>query len=252
MNKILELKNIYKGFDDLEVIKDVSLHVNKGEIVTLLGPSGSGKTTLFKIAAGLLKQDQGTVYYDESIRQGYVFQEPRLLPWRTIEGNFKFVQKNYLEAKKAKSVRNSLLRLTNLEQTLGNYPFELSGGMKQRIEILKAISIKPNFLIMDEPLKSVDTQTEVNLRNLLLRLHIERNIDIFMITHDPEEAALMSDRIYVLSDKPGVIKKEFVIESKKENRTLKDDEIYSTIDEIINIFMELVEDYQWNKEHSDS
>lgn len=252
MNKILELKNIYKGFDDLKVLKDVSLHVNKGEIVTLLGPSGSGKTTLFKIAAGLLQQDQGTVFYDESIRQGYVFQEPRLLPWRTIEDNFKFVQKNYLEAKKAKSVRNSLLKLTNLEQNLENYPFELSGGMKQRIEILKAISIKPHFLIMDEPLKSVDTQTEVNLRSLLLRLHIERNIDIFMITHDPEEAALMSDRIYVLSDKPGVIKKEFVIDSKKEDRTLKDDEIYSTIDEIINIFMELVDDYQWNKEHSDS
>ncbi|MCF8000914.1 MAG: ABC transporter ATP-binding protein [Halanaerobiales bacterium] len=251
MNKILELKNIYKSFDDLKVLDDVSLHINRGEIVTLLGPSGSGKTTLFKIAAGLIKQDQGNIFYDESLRQGYVFQEPRLLPWRTIEDNFRFVQKNYLEPKKAKSVRNSLLKLTNLEQTLKSYPAELSGGMKQRIEILKAISIKPNFLIMDEPLKSVDTQTVVNLRNLLLRLHIERNIDIFMITHDPEEAALMSDRIYVLSDKPGVIKKEFVINSKKENRTLKDDEIYSTIDEIIDIFMELVEDYQWNKEHSD-
>jgi len=151
------------------------------------------------------------------------------LPWRKIEDNFKFVQKNYLESKKAKSVRSSLLKLTNLEQTLENYPSELSGGMKQRIEILKAISIKPNFLIMDEPLKSVDTQTEVNLINLLLRLHIEREIDIFMITHDPEEAALMSDRIYVLSDKPGVIKKEFVIDSKKENRTLKDDEIYNKL-----------------------
>ena len=122
-----------------------------------------------------------------------------------------------------------MLKLTNLEQTLENYPSELSGGMKQRIEILKAISIKPNFLIMDEPLKSVDTQTEVNLINLLLRLHIEREIDIFMITHDPEEAALMSDRIYVLSDKPWVIKKEFVIDSKKENRTLKDDEIYNKL-----------------------
>ncbi|MFO7815617.1 MAG: ABC transporter ATP-binding protein [Halanaerobiales bacterium] len=251
MSKILEFKNIYKGFDDLEVLKDVSLHINKGEIVTLLGPSGSGKTTLFKIAAGLLEPDQGTVFYDNSLRQGYVFQEPRLLPWRTIENNFKFVQKNYLKSHKAKSVRNSLLKLTNLGQTLDNYPAELSGGMKQRIEILKAISIKPNFLIMDEPLKSVDTKTEVNLRDLLLRLHIERNIDIFMITHDPEEAALMSDRIYVLSDKPGVIKKEFLIESKKEDRTLKDDEIYSTIDEIINIFMELVEDYQWNREHTD-
>jgi len=252
MNKIMEARNIYKNFDSLKVLKDVSLHVNQGEIVTLLGPSGSGKTTLFKIVAGLINQDQGEVYFDYSLRVGYVFQEPRLLPWRNIKDNFKFVQNNYLKTDKAASVRDSLLKLTNLEQSIDNYPSELSGGMKQRIEILKAISIKPDFLIMDEPLKSVDTQTEVNLRKLLLRLHIERDIDIFMITHDPEEAALMSDRIYVLSDKPGVIKKEFKIETKKEERTLKDDEVYNTIDEIINIFMDLVEDYKWNSSHIDS
>ena len=252
MNKIMEARNIYKNFDSLKVLKDVSLHVNQGEIVTLLGPSGSGKTTLFKIVAGLINQDQGEVYFDDRLRVGYVFQEPRLLPWRNIKDNFKFVQNNYLKADKAASVRDSLLKLTNLEQSIDNYPSELSGGMKQRIEILKAISIKPDFLIMDEPLKSVDTQTEVNLRKLLLRLHIERDIDIFMITHDPEEAALMSDRIYVLSDKPGVIKKEFKIETKKEERTLKDDEVYNTIDEIINIFMDLVEDYKWNSSHIDS
>lgn len=252
MDKILELKNIYKNFDGLKVLKDVTLHINKGEIVTLLGPSGSGKTTLFKIAADLIKPDKGEVLLADDLTTGYVFQEPRLLPWRDIKGNFRFIQQNYLPDNKAARIRNSLLRLTNLEQTLDNYPAELSGGMKQRIEILKAISIKPDFLIMDEPLKSVDTQTEVNLRNLLLRLHIERNIDMFIITHDPEEAALISDRIYVLSDKPGVIKKEFKIETKKKDRTLKHDEIYSTIDEIINIFMDLVEDYQWNSEHVDS
>lgn len=252
MNKIIELKNIYKKFDDLKVLKDVSLHVNKGEIVSLLGPSGSGKTTLFKIVAGLIKLDEGKVYFKENLKTGYVFQEPRLLPWRNIRDNFRFVQKNYLKEDKAKSIRNSLLNLTNLKQIIDNYPAELSGGMKQRIEILKALSIKPNFLIMDEPLKSIDTQTEVNLRNLLLRLHIERDIDMFVITHDPEEAALMSDRIYVLSDKPGVIKKEFKIETKKGNRTLKDDEVYNTIEEIINIFMELVKDYKWNSTHVDS
>ena len=252
MDKLLEFKDISKKYEELEVLKDVSLNVKKGEIVTLLGPSGSGKTTLFKIAAGLVSEYRGQVSFANNLRTGYVFQEPRLLPWRNIEDNFKFVQKNFLEEKQATSVRNSLLKLTNLKQTLDNYPAELSGGMKQRIEILKAISIKPDFLIMDEPLKSVDTQTEVNLRNLLLRLHIERDIDIFMITHDPEEAALMSDRIYVLSDKPGVIKKEFTIKTKKENRTLKDDEVYSTIDEIINIFMDLVEDYKWDSSHRDS
>ncbi len=246
MDNILKLKNINKKFDDLKVLKDVSLTVNQGEIVTLLGPSGSGKTTLFKILAGLIKQDSGEVIFNKNIRSGYVFQEPRLLPWRKIEDNFNFIQKNYLSNDEAKEIRKDLLDLTNLNEVIDNYPEELSGGMKQRIEILKAISIKPDFLIMDEPLKSVDTQTELNLRNLLLNLHSKKNIDMFVITHDPEEAALLSDRIYVLSDKPGVIKKEFKINTKKEDRTLKTDEVYDTINEIIDIFMELVEEYKWN------
>jgi NitT/TauT family transport system ATP-binding protein len=252
MDKILELKKIDKSFDNLRVIKDVSLTVNKGEIVTLLGPSGSGKTTLFKILAGLIKQDSGEVIFNKNITSGYVFQEPRLLPWRTIKDNFKFIQKNYLSDNKAKEIRDNLLKLTNLSEIIDNYPEELSGGMKQRIEILKAISIKPDFLIMDEPLKSVDTQTKLNLRNLLLNLHKKKNIDMFVITHDPEEAALLSDRIYVLSDKPGVIKKEFKIKTKKEDRTLKTDEVYDTINEIIEIFMELVDEYKWNSNHIDT
>lgn len=247
MDKILKLNQINKSFDNLRVLKDVSLTVNKGEIVTLLGPSGSGKTTLFKILAGLIKQDSGEVIFNKNIKSGYVFQEPRLLPWRTIKDNFKFIQKNYLTDANAKEIRNNLLQLTNLSEIIDNYPEELSGGMKQRIEILKAISIKPDFLIMDEPLKSVDTQTKLNLRNLLLNLHNKKNIDMFVITHDPEEAALLSDRIYVLSDKPGIIKKEFQIKTKKEDRTLKTDEVYDTINEIIDIFMELVEEYKWTK-----
>ncbi|MDZ7671731.1 MAG: ABC transporter ATP-binding protein [Halanaerobiales bacterium] len=246
MDNILKLKNINKSFDDLKVLKDVSLTVNQGEIVTLLGPSGSGKTTLFKILANLIKQDSGEVIFNKRIRSGYVFQEPRLLPWRTIEDNFKFIQQNYLDNNEAKEIRENLLDLTNLNEVINSYPEELSGGMKQRVEILKAISIKPDFLIMDEPLKSVDTQTELNLRNLLVNLHSRKNIDMFVITHDPEEAALLSDRIYVLSDKPGVIKKEFKINTKKEDRTLKTDEVYDTINEIIDIFMELVEEYKWN------
>jgi len=247
MDKILKLKQINKSFDNLRVLKDVSLTVNKGEIVTLLGPSGSGKTTLFKILAGLIKQDSGEVIFNKNIKSGYVFQEPRLLPWRTIKDNFKFIQKNYLTDANAKEIRDNLLQLTNLSEIIDNYPEELSGGMKQRIEILKAISIKPDFLIMDEPLKSVDTQTKLNLRNLLLNLHNKKNIDMFVITHDPEEAALLSDRIYVLSDKPGIIKKEFKIRTKKEERTLKTDEVYDTINEIIDIFMELVDEYKWGK-----
>ncbi|MCF8008330.1 MAG: ABC transporter ATP-binding protein [Halanaerobiales bacterium] len=245
MNNLLKVKNINKSYGDLKVLQDVSLKINKGEIVTLLGPSGSGKTTLFKIAAGLIKQDEGEVIVDKSSRIGYVFQEPRLLPWRKIKENFNFVQRNFMSKEQAKKLMAELLKLTNLENIIDSYPEKLSGGMKQRVEILKALSINPNLLIMDEPLKSVDTQTEVNLRKMLLNIHTKKNIDIFMITHDPEEAALLSDRIYVLSDRPGKIVKEFKIDKDKEDRTLKDDQVYDTINEIIDIFMELVKDYNW-------
>lgn len=246
MNKLLEVKNVNKSYGNLKVLQDVSLEINKGEIVTLLGPSGSGKTTLFKIAAGLIKQDKGEIIVDNSLKIGYVFQEPRLLPWREIKQNFNFVQRNFMEKDQAKKLMAELLKLTNLENIKDSYPEELSGGMKQRVEILKALSINPNLLIMDEPLKSVDTQTEVNLRKMLLNLHIKKDIDIFMITHDPEEAALLSDRIYVLSDRPGRIVKEFELDKDKEDRTLKDDQVYDTINEIIDIFMELVKDYNWD------
>ena len=248
MEKVIEFKNINKKFDNLKVLENTNFTVNKGEIVCLLGPSGSGKSTLFKLAAGLMETDSGQIKIDKSLRKGYIFQNPRLLPWKTVEENLIFVQENYLPDEKAKKIRDKLLRLNGLADSKNNYPAQLSGGMKQRVEIIRGLSILPDLLLMDEPFKSIDTQLKVNLRKMLLRFYEKMDLSVLLITHDPEEAVLLADKIFILSGKPAKIKKEFVINKPQEKRKLSDDNLYNIIQEIISIFMEIVEDYRWDRD----
>jgi len=247
MEKAIEFKNIDKKFENLKVLEKATFTVNKGEIVCLLGPSGSGKSTLFKLAAGLIEKDSGQIVINENLRKGYILQNPRLLPWKTVEENLIFVQENYLPKQKAKKIRDKLLELNGLDNFKNNYPAQLSGGMKQRLEIIRGLSILPDFLLMDEPFKSIDTQLKVNLRKMLLRFYEKMNLSVLLITHDPEEAVLLADKIFILSGKPASIKKEFVINDPQEKRKLSDDNLFDIIQEIISIFMEIVDDYRWDK-----
>lgn len=247
MAKILELKEIEKRFNSIQVLGGASFYLKRGELVCLLGPSGSGKTTLFKIAAGLIEPDNGNVQKPLRIRKGYVFQEPRLLPWKTVAANINFIQQNYLPASRAKMIREKLLELIGLKDFKESYPSQLSGGMKQRLEIVKALSIQPELLLLDEPFKSIDTRTKMNLQQMILRFWEKNKLGILLITHDPEEAVLMADRIYVLSQKPAQIIKEFKIEKPQYQRTLMDEDIYAIREEIIDIFMDLVDEFSWER-----
>ena len=247
METVIEFKNINKNFGELKVLENTSFQVNKGEIVCLLGPSGSGKSTLFKLAAGLIEQDSGQINIKNNLRKSYIFQSPRLLPWKTVEENLTFVQENYLIKKRAKKIREKLLKLNGLDDFKKNYPDQLSGGMKQRLEIIRGLSIWPDLLLMDEPFKSIDTQLKFNLRKMLLRFYEQMNLTALLITHDPEEAVLLADKIFILSGKPASIKKEFEINKPQENRKISNDNLYNIIQEIVSIFMEIVEDYRWDK-----
>jgi len=151
IRKILELKNINKSFQGLKVLQDLNLEINKGEIGCLLGPSGSGKTTLFRIASGLEAADSGQIIKNNNPRFSYVFQSPRLLPWKTAEENLIFVQKNYGLEKEAQ-LRDLLFNLSGLAQFKDAYPHELSGGMQQRLELIRAFAVKPDLVFLDEPL----------------------------------------------------------------------------------------------------
>ncbi|MGM0499243.1 MAG: ABC transporter ATP-binding protein [Bacillota bacterium] len=246
MNKnqpILELKNINKSFQNLTVLEDLNLKINQGEICCLLGPSGSGKTTLFRIASGLEAADSGQIIKNNDPRFAYVFQTPRLLPWKSAEENLIFVQKNYgLESEK--ELRDLLFKLAGLEDFKTAYPHELSGGMQQRLELIRAFAVKPDLIFLDEPFKSLDMKTIINLRKLINLIQAETGITLFLITHDPEEALLLADRIYIMAAEDSGIIKEIKIEQPREKRKISDSQLYQHLENIMEIFSDLVSDLE--------
>lgn len=243
-NSILSLKNISKAYQKLQVLTNLSLEIKRGEICCLLGPSGSGKTTLFKIASGLEKADSGKVILENKPRFAYVFQSPRLLPWKTAEENLIFVQKNYgLESEK--SLRDLLFDLSGLKDFKKAYPHQLSGGMQQRLELIRAFSVRPDLVFLDEPFKSLDMKTRFNLRKLISLIQAETKISLFLITHDPEEALLLADRIYILSAEKGGVEKEIEIKKDRNQRKISDPKLYQKLEEIMKIFTDLVSDFDY-------
>ncbi|RCW49862.1 MULTISPECIES: ABC transporter ATP-binding protein [unclassified Halanaerobium] len=247
-NKILKLKNVSKSYDNYSVLKKLNMELYAGEITCLLGPSGSGKTTIFRIASGLEKADSGEIIKDNTMRLGYVFQEPRLLPWKTVSGNLAFIQQNFLQEEKAAKLRKILLDMAGLKKFKDNYPHELSGGMKQRLELIRAFSIIPDLVFMDEPFKSLDTKTKYNLRKLITVIHQESSISIFLITHDPEEAVLLADKIYILAGGGKGIKEKITIDKDRQERKLSDPYIYGIQEKILNTFTGLVKDLDLKRE----
>jgi NitT/TauT family transport system ATP-binding protein len=247
VNKILELKNINKSFQNLKVLEDLNLKVNKGEICCLLGPSGSGKTTIFRVASGLEAADSGQIVKKNDPRFAYVFQSPRLLPWKTAEENLIFVQKNY-GLEKEEELRNLLFKLSGLAEFKDAYPHELSGGMQQRLELIRAFAVKPDLVFLDEPFKSLDMKTRVNLRKLISLIQAESGITVFLITHDPEEALLLADRIYILAAEAKGIKKEINIEQPREKRKIAEPDLYQKLENIMEIFTDLVSDLDYAAE----
>jgi NitT/TauT family transport system ATP-binding protein len=246
-NKILELKNINKSYQNLKVLQDLNLEINAGEICCLLGPSGSGKTTIFRIASGLEAVDSGQIIKNENSRFAYVFQSPRLLPWKTAEENLIFVQKNY-GLEKEVDLRNLLFKLSGLAEFKDSFPHELSGGMQQRLELIRAFAVKPDLVFLDEPFKSLDMKTRVNLRKLISLIQAESGITIFLITHDPEEALLLADRIYILASEAEGIKKEIKITQARDNRKIANPKIYQELENIMEIFTGLVSDLDYAAE----
>ncbi|MCC3144492.1 ABC transporter ATP-binding protein [Halanaerobium sp. Z-7514] len=241
--KILEFENAKKSYDQLTVLKNLNLNVYQGEITCLLGPSGSGKTTVFRTAAGMEELDEGEIIKKDSLRLAYVFQEPRLLPWKTAEENLIFVQKNYNLEKESK-LRELLFNLSGLSNFKNSYPHELSGGMKQRLELIRAFAVKADLVFLDEPLKSLDMKTKYNLRKMITLIQKESGISLFFITHDPEEALLLADRIYILAGEGSGIKKEMLIKKDRSQRKISDPELYQKLEEIMAIFTDLVAEFE--------
>ena len=194
----------------ITALRDLNLEVGLGEFVSVLGPSGCGKSTFLKIAAGLLSPSSGRVLLKDSeiVKPrpdvGVVFQHPNLLPWKTVLSNV-LVAAEALKLDKAKSRQRALdfLRLTGLEEFAKNYPGELSGGMQQRVGLVRGLVHDPEVLLMDEPLAALDAMTREHMTMELQDLWMRTGKSVLFITHSIPEAVILSDRVVVLSERPG-------------------------------------------------
>lgn len=230
MGKILEVKNIGKKYQNKEgeilALKNVNFRVKKGEFVSIIGPSGCGKSTLLSIIAGLEEKTTGEIYIEGekvngiSSKIGYMLQRDCLLEWRNILSNTMFG----LEVKGKKDNVNKeyvleLLKKYNLYEFKDKYPSELSGGMRQRVALIRTLAVKPKILLLDEAFSALDYQTRIMVTNDIYSILRKEKITAIIVTHDISEAISMSDRVLVLSKRPGTIKDIHKINFGIENRT---------------------------------
>lgn len=204
--KVMEVKKSYGG---LEVLGGVTFSVEKGEFVCLVGESGCGKTTLLKIIAGIEKVDSGEIEF-EGGRIGFVFQDDRLLPWKSVYDNVLFAVR--AAGGKEEAIRRAL-DLVGLSGFERYYPWQLSGGMRQRVGIARALAIQPDLLLMDEPFANLDAQTREKMQEDLLEI-VKGRTTLF-VTHSIEEAVFLADRVIVLSPRPARVLRTVEIELQK-------------------------------------
>ena len=223
---VLEVNGVSKTFDDTEeIIKNVSLTLQEGEIVSLLGVSGGGKTTLFNIIAGLSMPDEGKVYLEGRDITGkpgqvsYMLQKDLLLPYRTIVDNVALpLLIQGIKKKEAREKASGYFEEFGLAGTQQKYPAQLSGGMKQRAALLRTYLFSEKVALLDEPFSALDMLTKHAVHEWYLEVMEKIKLSTLFVTHDIEEAILLSDRIYLLTGKPGAITKEIVIKEPKPRR----------------------------------
>lgn len=218
MHSALSIKHLSKSFGMLPVLQNISLHVANHEFVSIIGPSGSGKSTLFYILAGIENQVSGEILLkqkDSKNRRGkfgYMPQDVSLFPWKTVLENIMLGLIISGTAKKiALEKAYDMLQKFKLQEFSNNYPATLSGGMQQRVALLRTVLFNPNFLLLDEPFGSLDALTRHEVQMWLLDVWDSFHSSVLFITHDIQEAILLSDRIYVFSDRPATIVKEIKV-----------------------------------------
>ena len=222
MKKILEIKNLKKYYHDLKgeilAIDNISLSVNENEFISIIGTSGCGKSTLLSILAGLVTKSSGEILFNkDNFKIGYMLQKDSLFPWRTILDNCLIgleISNTLNEESKTRVI--NMLNKYGLKDFIDKYPDSLSGGMKQRVALIRTLATNPDILLLDEPLSALDYQTRLALSNDLYKIIKEEKKTAIMVTHDLGEAISISDRIVVLSKRPSKIKK--IVDINYQNR----------------------------------
>lgn len=208
-----------------QVLSDVNFDVYDGEFLSILGASGSGKTTLLRVLGGLLDATDGSVVKFKGRlvesppeRVVTVFQDygSSLLPWRTVEKNVALGLEGKMQASLSKQRVASALAMVGLSEHAKDFPWQLSGGMQQRVQIARALAMEPSVLLMDEPFGSLDAMTKASLQDQLHNVHLQTGATVVFITHDIEEAVYLSDRVLILDGRPATVAKELVVDLPRD------------------------------------
>lgn len=215
-NNLVSLQNVSKRFGDKLVLDDICLNIRGGEFISLIGPSGCGKSTLLRLIANLTEVSSGTLdaasTLDREAALSYVFQEPTLLPWLTVADNVELpLRINAMPRPERTEISNRLLQTVGLSEVADFYPRQLSGGMKMRVSIARALSVSPSLLLLDEPFGALDEMTRDGLNEELLRIREAHSWTAMFVTHSVSEAVFLSSRIVVLAANPGVIAQQIDI-----------------------------------------
>ena len=218
MSSTIGISNVNRVYTDTDgnqvnALNDVSLDIRPGEFISIIGPSGCGKTTLLRLIAGLDKPQSGTLTIDDtritdvSPERGYVFQQGSLFPWLTVENNIAYGLKARRVFKQNRDKIGKYISMVGLNGFEKSYPHQISGGMAQRVAIARALINEPKALLLDEPMGALDSFTRADLQDKLLELWKENGITMILVTHDIDEAIYLSDRIVIMTPRPGKISK---------------------------------------------
>ena len=217
---MISVSEVTKNFDEVHALKEVNLDIATGEFVTIVGPSGCGKSTLLRIIAGLIST-QGSV--EKPDKGAFVFQDAALLPWRTVQKNAELL----MELEDGFSKEERVSRVSSALQQVGlsgfekSYPHQLSGGMKMRLSLARALVLRPDYLLLDEPLSAVDELTRELLQEEIHALWKKENFTAILVTHNVAEAVFLSNRVVVMSPRPGKITHVVDVPFKKRDQMLR-------------------------------
>lgn len=230
---MITLQGIAKTLGTVQVFRDLTFSIEPGKIICILGPSGCGKTTTLQMLAGLERPDRGSITGQEKLRVSYVFQEPRLLPWKTVEDNLHFVLKGHYALAGRQQLIDYYLELMSLTPYKKHYPNALSGGMKQRLALCRAFAFPHELLLMDEPFKSLDAPLRFSLVKEVAKMWGINGNTIVFVTHDIAEALLLGHKIIVYSAKPTSVRAEFSIDTPHPERDLGNKELAGLFSELM-------------------
>ncbi len=235
MQSLLQIKNLSKNYITknkvTKAVDNISLDINENEFITLIGPSGCGKSTILSIIGNLDEKSSGIIKFkNKDVKVGYMFQEDLLFPWLTVYENTILGLKIKKELNKEnKKYVNDLLEKYGLIEFKNNYPRELSGGMRQRVALIRTLATKPDILLLDEPFSALDYHTRIEISDDVYKIIKNEEKTAIMVTHDIQEAIAMSDKVIVLSKRPAKIKRiyDIVLENKSVPSKNRNDKNFS-------------------------